>query len=62
MKAHMINIRTYEFETGILHLERGALTDQEALEYYEDAGKLLSAHDSEMTEKQFFALPDFNSM
>jgi hypothetical protein len=55
----MVQITTYEFEKGLLHLERGAITLEEVVEMY---GPVLKSWDAEMPAQQFFSLPDFGDI
>jgi len=54
-----IQITTYEFEDGLLHLERGAASLEEVTDMH---GPVLKSWDGEMSAKQFFSLPDFNDL
>lgn len=62
MTDETILIRSYEFEGGTLHLDRGACTDEEVAGLHWAKGKLLSARDGEMPASEFFALPDFDDL
>ena len=63
--APTIHIRSYRFQYGILHLERGiaaTMTDDEVAAEYPDKGPLLEARDGEMDEAEFFDLEDFRDL
>lgn len=62
MSQPTIEIRTYQFEYGLLHLERAEadrLTTEDITERYASAGPLLSVQDGEMSADEFFLLEDF---
>ena len=61
----IIEIRSYRFQYGILHLERAAakgMTNEEIAEQYAEQGPLLEVLDGEMSEAAFFALSDLRDL
>jgi hypothetical protein len=61
----IIQIRTYRFQYGVLHLQRASvkgMTDADILEEYCDKGPLLEAWDDEMGVEEFYGLPDFREI
>lgn len=61
----LIEIRTYQFESGLLHLERveaARLLDEEVVEMHPAAGRLLGVWDDEMEASAFFSLEDFDDL
>jgi len=62
MNQPIIEIRTYQFKYGLLHLERieaERMTEEEIVEMSPHAGPLLSVQDGEMPADEFFQLEDF---
>lgn len=58
----LIEIRTYQFKHGLLHLERveaERMTTEDIAERYASAGPLQAEWDDEMPADQFFQLEDF---
>ena len=58
----MVQIRTYEFDKGFLHLELAAVKDMSTEEIEEMYGAVLSVQDGEMPADEFFDLPDFRDI
>ncbi len=61
----IIEIRTYRFKHGVLHLERAAtvnMPDEEVAEQYGDQGPLLKAWDGKMSAEEFYDLPDLRDL
>lgn len=61
----IIQIRSYRFQYGILHLEKAtadSMTDAEVAEEYYIKGPLLEAWYDQMEQKEFFALEDFRDL
>ncbi len=61
----IIQIRSYRFQYGILHLEKAAadsMTDAEVAEEYYIKGPLLEAWYDQMDQKEFFDLEDFRDL
>lgn len=57
-----VQIRTYEFDKGFLHLERKTADGLSPEEIEEMYGTVLSTHDGEMPADEFFDLPDFSEI
>lgn len=57
-----VQIRTYEFSKGFLHLERRTADSMSAEEIEEMYGPVLSMQDGEMSAEEFFDLPDFRDI
>ena len=58
----MVQIRTYEFNKGFLHLELAAVKDMSTEEIEEMYGTVLSVQDGEMPADEFFDLPDYRDI
>lgn len=61
-EIEMVQIRTYQFSEGCLHLERGtaeSMSNEELIDMY---GSILSVTDGVMPADKFWKLPDFSEI